>query len=99
LVADDQMSALGSREKIENLSERRELSAAAKALLADPAFAHVYRQLRNQWFNELLDTPHAGPRQDELATRLRTLDFIPVALGALLDNYRIDAQRSARNAS
>ena len=93
------MSALGSREKIENLSERRELSAAAKALLSDQAFAHVYRALRNQWFNELLDTPHAGPKQDELAARLRALDVIPVALGNLLDNYRVDAQKAARNAS
>jgi len=92
------MSALGSREKIENLSERRELSAAAKALLSDQAFGYVYRQLRNQWFNELLDTPHAGERQDEIAARLRALDLIPVALGNLLDNYRVDAQRSARNA-
>jgi hypothetical protein len=98
LVADDDMSALGSNSKIENLSERRELSDAAKALLADKAFGHVYRQLRQQWFNELLDQQHAGVRQDELAARLRALDIIPVALGNLLDNYRVDAQRSARNA-
>ena len=91
------MSTLGSREKIENLSERRELSSAARALLSDQAFAHVYRALRNQWFNELLDTPHASPKQDELAARLRALDVIPIALGALLDNYRIDAQKAARN--
>jgi hypothetical protein len=89
------MSALGSREKVENLSERRELSAAAKALLSDKAFGHIYRQLRNQWFNELLDCPHASVKQDELAARLRALDVIPVALGNLLDNYRLDAQRSA----
>jgi hypothetical protein len=89
------MSALGSREKVENLSERRELSAAAKALLSDKAFGHIYRQLRNQWFNELLDCPHASVKQDELAARLRALDVIPVALGVLLDNYRLDAQRSA----
>ena len=94
------MSAtLGGREKIESLSERRELSAAAKALLNDPAFGHVYRQLRNQWFNELLDLPNASVKQDELAARLRALDLIPLALGALLENYRIDAQRSARHAS
>jgi pyruvate carboxylase len=92
------MSALGNREKIENLSDRRELSAAARALLADKAFSYVYRQLRNQWFNELLDCQHAGVTQDELATRLRTLDVIPVALGNLLENYRVDAQKAARNA-
>ena len=93
------MSALGGREKVENLSERRELSGAAKALLSDRAFGHVYRQLRNQWINELLDQQHAGVRQDELAARLRALDVIPVALGNLLDNYRLDAQRSASHGS
>jgi hypothetical protein len=93
------MSALGSRDKLENLSERRELSAAAKALLNDKAFAHVYRQLRQQWFNELMDLPHASVKQDELTARLRALDVIPLALGAILDNYRIDAQRSASHAS
>jgi hypothetical protein len=98
MVADGQMSALGSNSKIEHLSERRELSDAAKALLADKAFGHVYRQLRQQWFNELLDMPHAGVRQDELAARMRALDLIPVALGNLLDNYRVDAQRAARHA-
>jgi hypothetical protein len=97
LVADGIMSALGNREKIENLSERRELSDAARALLADQAFGYVYRQLRNQWFNELLDQPHASVRQDEAAARLRALDLIPVALGNLLGNYRVDAQKKARN--
>jgi hypothetical protein len=91
------MSALGTNSKIENLSERRELSDAAKALLADKAFGHVYRQLRQQWFNELLELPNAGVRQDELAARLRALDVIPVALANLLENYRVDAQRAARN--
>jgi hypothetical protein len=91
------MSTLGNREKVENLSERRELSASAKALLADKAFSHVYRQLRNQWFNELLDCPTASVKQDELAARLRALDVIPVALGNLLDNYRVDAQKASHN--
>lgn len=91
------MSALGTTSRIENLSERRELSASAKALLADKAFGHVYRMLRQQWFNELLELPHASVKQDELAARLRALDIIPVALANLLDNYRVDAQRAARN--
>ena len=91
------MSALGNTGRIENLSERRELSDAAKALLADKAFGHVYKQLRQQWFNELLDQPHSGVKQDELAARLRALDVIPVALANLLNNYRLDAQQ-ARNA-
>jgi hypothetical protein len=93
------MSAAGARDKVENLSERRELSAAAKALLADKAFGYVYKQLRQQWFNELVDQPHAGVRQDELAARLRALDIIPTALGNLIENYRVDAERSASHAS
>jgi len=93
------MSALGSdRAKIESLSERRELSAAAKALLSDKAFGHVYLQLRQQWFNELVDQPHAGVRQDELAARLRALDVIPTALANLLENYRVDAKRASHGA-
>jgi hypothetical protein len=91
------MSALNSKDKVESLSERRELSAAAKALLSDAAFGHVYKQLKQQWYNELLELPHASVRQDELAARLRALDVIPVALGNLLENYRVDAQRAARN--
>ena len=93
------MSALGSRDKIESLSERRELSAAAKALLADKAFGHVYLELRQRWFGQLMELPHDSPVQAELAARLRALDAIPTELGLLLDNYRVDAQRSARNAS
>jgi hypothetical protein len=91
------MSALGTSGKIENLSERRELSDAAKALLADKAFGHVYLQLRQRWFGQLLDLPHDSPVQAELAARLRALDAIPTELGALLSDYRIDAQRAARN--
>jgi hypothetical protein len=96
-VADDHMSALGSRDNIENLSQRRELSDAAKALLADKAFGHAYLELRQLWFGQIMDLPHASPMQDELAARLRALDAIPNELGRILDNYRIDA-RSARNA-
>ena len=91
------MSALGSRDKIENLSERRELSAAAKALLSDKAFGHVYLELRQRWFSQLMDEPHDGPVQAELTARLRALDAIPTELGLLLDNYRVDAQRSRRD--
>jgi hypothetical protein len=90
------MSALGSTGRIENLSERRELSDAAKALLADKAFGTVYLELRQRWFGQLMDEPHAGPKQDELAARLRALDAIPTELGLLLTDYRTDA-RAARN--
>ena len=89
------MSALGTNSRIENLGERRDLTDAAQALLADKAFGHVYRQLRQQWFNELLDLPHASVKQDELSARLRALDLIPVALAKLLENYRADQQQRA----
>jgi len=91
------MSALGTTGRIENLSERRELSDAAKALLNDKAFGHVYRQLHQQWFEQLLKLPHDCPAQVELAARLRALNLIPIVLAKLLENYRADA-RSARNA-
>ena len=93
------MSALGTTGKLENLSERRELSDAAKALLADKAFGHVYLELRQQWFGLLMEQPQAGPKQDEWAARLRALDAIPTELGLLLTNYRADAAKAARNAS
>jgi hypothetical protein len=92
------MSALGTTGRIENLSERRELSDAAKALLADRAFGYVFRKLHEQWIAEILLTPHAGGMQDELASRLRALNTILVELTALLTDYREAAKRSGRNA-
>lgn len=91
------MSALGPTGRIENLSERRELSAAAQALLADKAFGYVYRQLYEQWLEQLLRQPHDGPAQVELAARLRALTIIPTVLAKLLENFRVDAQKAARN--
>jgi hypothetical protein len=91
------MSALGTTGRIENLSERRELSDAAKALLADKAFGYVYLQLRQRWFGQLMELPHDCPAQGELAARLRALDAIPTELSLLLTDYRADV-RSARNA-
>ena len=91
------MPGLGSRDKIENLSERRELSDAAKALLADTAFGHAYLELRQRWFGDLQNQPHAGPVQDELCARLRALDLLHVELSLMIDNFRVDA-RSVRNA-
>jgi hypothetical protein len=92
------MSALGSTDRVESLSQRRELSDAAKALLSDKAFGHVYKALRQRWFNQFMDLPGAGPLQDELAARLRALDAIPVELGLLLNEYRND-KRMHPNAS
>lgn len=94
------MSALGKDwDKIESLSERRELSDAAKALLADKAFGHVYLELRQRWFGQLMEQPHASPVQDEWAARLRALDAIPTELALLLTDYREAAKQRARNAS
>jgi hypothetical protein len=87
----------GGPNNIENLSQRRELSDAAKALLADQAFGHAYKTLYNLWFNQLMNLPHAGVGQDELAARLRALDLIPVELARIIENYKQDA-RSARHA-
>jgi hypothetical protein len=92
------MSALGSN-KIENLSDRRELSDAAKALMADKAFAYAYFELRQRWFGELINLPGAGPKQDELSARLRALDLFHVELALLIDGFRADLQQRARNAS
>ena len=84
-------------DKIENLSERRELSDAAKALMADKAFSHAYLKLRQIWFGELINCPHACPKQDELAARLRALDLMHVELALAIQNYQQDAARAARN--
>ena len=93
------MPSFGSGpDNIENLSKRRELSDAAKALLADQAFGHAYRTLYNLWFNQLMNLPHASVAQDELNARLRALDLIPVELARIIENFKQDA-RSARHAS
>jgi hypothetical protein len=98
LVADDQMATFGSTDKLENLSERRELSDAAKALLADKAFGHAVLSLRKRWFGELMDQAHAGVKQDEVAARLRALEGLSTELALLLTDFR-EAQRSQRHAS
>jgi hypothetical protein len=92
------MSALGSTDNIENLSERRELSEAAKALLADKAFNYAYLQLRKLWFAELMLQPHAGVKQDELAAKLRALNALADELSAEIENYRQDARTAAEKA-
>jgi len=91
------MSAFDDKDKIESLSQRRELSDAAKALLADKAFGHAYLSLRQRWFAQLMDQPHDGPVQAEYAARLRALDLIPTELSLLLTDYR-EAQRKAARA-
>jgi hypothetical protein len=70
--------------RIESLSERRELSDAAKALLADKAFGHVYRDLYERWYAQLLDAPPASALQADLVCRVKTLELMLVELGLLL---------------
>ena len=92
------MSAFGSTENIESLSERRELSEAAKALLADKAFAYAFLKLRQTWFAQLMEQPHSGAAQDELAARLRALDAIPNELSLIIAGYRHDLAQRQRHA-
>jgi hypothetical protein len=70
--------------RIESLSERRELSDAAEALLADKAFGRVYRDLYERWYAQLLDAPPGTPLQTDLVCRVRTLELMLVELGLLL---------------
>ena len=70
--------------RIESLSERRELSDAAKALMADKAFGRVYRDLYERWYAQLLDAPPGTALQTDLVCRVRTLELMLVELGLLL---------------
>jgi hypothetical protein len=91
------MSAFGTTDNIENLSERRELSEAAKALLADKAFSHALLELRKRWFGELMLLPHASAKQDELTARIRALEAFGTELAALAESYRNDLKMKARH--
>jgi hypothetical protein len=93
------MSALSDFDKITSLSERRELTDAAKVLLADRAFCYAYKQLKQRWWNQLIDLPHASELQNELMARLRALDAIPTELSAQIEGYRHDMaqQRGQRH--
>jgi len=90
------MSAFDYKSNVENLSQRRELSDAAKALLADKAFGHAYLALRQRWFGQLMDLPHDCPQQVEIIARLRALDLIPTEISLLVTDFR-EASRKARN--
>jgi hypothetical protein len=92
------MAPFGNTDKIENLSERRELSDAAKALLADKAFDYAWTELRKRWFAELILLPHACPQQDEVAAKLRALNAIAEELAAAREGYRNDLKMKARHA-
>jgi hypothetical protein len=93
------MSALGSTDNVESLSQRRELSDAAQVLLADKAFSHALLELRKRWFGELMLLPHASPKQDELTARIRALEAFGTELAALAESYRNDLKMKARHAS
>lgn len=91
------MAALGSIAKVINISEQRELSDAARALLNDKAFGFVFLKLQQQYVGQILGLPHASPMQDELCVRLRLLETILAELGALLTDHR-EALKRQRNA-
>jgi hypothetical protein len=90
------MSVLNAR--IESLSQRRELNDAAKALLADKAFGHAYRDLYERWYAQLLDAPPGSAAQTSLVAQIRTLEILLVELGLMLMKPREQPLRSA-NAS
>lgn len=89
------MAVLNAR--IESLSERRELSDAAKALMHDKAFGHAYRDLYERWYAQLLDAPHASALQAQMVARVHTLELMLVELGLLIERTRQEPLR-ARNA-
>jgi uncharacterized protein HemY len=91
------MSALSDFDKVTSLSERRELSEAAKALLLDKAFAAAFKQLKQRWWNQVIEQPHAGELQNELIARMRALDAIPTELSAIIESYRHDQAQKARH--
>jgi hypothetical protein len=88
------MTAKDKEKHVESLSQRRELSDAARALLNDKAFSHVYWTVHQRWFGQLVDQKHAGPMQDEYASRLRAIEDFLLELGLLLPEYA--ARRDAR---
>ena len=90
------MTAWDKDRVVENLSQRRELSEAAKALLNDRAFGHCYLDLRQRWFGLLMDEKHAGAAQDELCARLRGLEELLIEIGLLLTDYREASRKQAQ---
>jgi hypothetical protein len=90
------MAVLNAR--IESLNERRELSDAAKTLLADKAFGHVYRDLYERWYAQLLDAQPASAAQADMVARIRTLELMLVELGLLREAQRQEPLRSPRHA-
>jgi hypothetical protein len=89
------MSGLNLKDtsRIESLSARREISDAAKALLADKAFGHVYRDLYERWYAQLLDAPPGSPEQADLVASIRALESLLVELGLLLQSPRQEPLR------
>jgi hypothetical protein len=79
-----------------DLSEKRELSDAAKALMQDKAFQAAILSLRKRWFGELLEESGNTLRQSELCSRLRALEMLPHELGTLVNDYKVAAQKDAR---
>ena len=76
-------------EEKRTLEEKRELSEAATAFLADKSCQTAILSLRQRYFGLLLQEQAASPRQIELCARLRALDDFPHELGTLVNDYRM----------
>jgi hypothetical protein len=72
---------------VQSLSERRELSDAARVLLRDKAFGHAYWSIHQRWYNDLVHLPHGGPKQDELVAKLRAIEEFLKELELLLPTH------------
>lgn len=81
------MTAKDKDKAVESLSQRRELSDAAKALMNDKAFSHVYWTLHERWYGALVQHKHAGPAQDECVARLRAIEDFVIELTLLLGEH------------
>lgn len=66
--------------------ETKELANEASALLANRAFITAVKELRMQWFGEMMNDKTDGPKVQELAIKLRALEAIPAMLDHLMAN-------------
>lgn len=70
-----------------DLSQKRELHEAAKALLDDKAFTEAIKGLRKLWFDELMTAADTAERKLELVAKIKALEAIPGSLQAIMGDY------------
>jgi hypothetical protein len=73
------------------------LAKEAEGLLANRAFIQAVKDLRMQWFGELMNDKNDGPKVQELVAKLRALEAIPQLLDHLMTNQQF-AQRGQQRA-